>query len=93
MVLTGFFIIILAGMALGAVREIAKALASRGASTADLAKLKQQLDQLTTELEEVRADLSTQAAQFTELQERLDFAERLLAQSRDRALGAGHNRS
>jgi hypothetical protein len=61
--LTGVFIIILAGMGIGAISEIAKAIARRGGSATE---------------------------QLAELQERVDFAERLLAQARDRAsLGAG----
>jgi hypothetical protein len=36
-------------------------------------------------LEDVQNSLASQSSQLAELQERLDFAERLLAQSRDRA--------
>jgi len=44
-------------------------------------------------LDDAHAGLADQAAQLAELQERVDFAERLLAQGRDRsALGAGSKR-
>lgn len=88
--MSGLFTIILAGMALGAISEIVKAIARRGASTSELAQLRQQLDQHAAALEESQATLATQAAQLAELQERLDFTERVLTQARDRSmLGAG----
>ena len=82
--LMGLFIIILAGMAVGAISEIAKAVAGRGASTKELAELKLQLEQYATALQEAQSALSDQATELAELQERVDFAERLLAQARDR---------
>lgn len=92
-VMSGLFIIILAGMALGAISEVAKAIARRGASASELNRLKHQLDQYTAALEDAQTTLSSHAAQLAELQERLDFAERLLAQGRDHsALGAGPQR-
>jgi len=88
--LTGLFIIILAGMAVGAITEIAKAIARRGASASEIAELKAQLNQCAASLQDAQATLADQATQLGELQERLDFAERLLAQARDRsALGPG----
>lgn len=88
--LTGVFIIILAGMGIGAISEIAKAIARRGGSATELATLKQQMDENTAALDEAHRTLDEQATQLAELQERVDFAERLLAQARDRAsLGAG----
>jgi uncharacterized membrane-anchored protein YhcB (DUF1043 family) len=74
---TGVFIIILAGMAVGAITEVAKAIAKRGGAATDLADLKQQLEQNAEEL-------ANQSAQIAELQERIDFTERLLAQARER---------
>jgi predicted Zn-dependent peptidase len=91
--LTGVFIIILAGIAAGTIAEIAKAIARRGSSAAELTALKQQLEQHAASLEDAQSTLASQAAQLAELQERVDFAERLLAQGRDRsALGAGSKR-
>ncbi len=82
--LMGLFIIVLAGLAVGAISEIAKAIAGRGASTRELAELKLQLEQYATALQEAQSTLSDQATELAELQERVDFAERLLAQARDR---------
>ena len=82
--LMGLFIIVLAGLAVGAISEIAKAVAGRGASTRELAELKLQLEQYATALQEAQSTLSDQATELAELQERVDFAERLLAQARDR---------
>lgn len=80
--LTGVFIIILAGMAVGAITEVAKAIAKRGGASADLAQLKDQVEQNA-------AELASQSAQIAELQERVDFAERLLAQARERGVLKG----
>ena len=80
--LMGLFIIVLAGMAVGAISEIAKAVAGRGASTRELAELKLQLEQYATALQEAQSTLSDQATELAELQERVDFAERLLARAR-----------
>ena len=46
--------------------------------------LQDQLEQQAAVLEDAQATLADQSAQLAELQERLDFAERILAQSRDR---------
>jgi len=91
--LTGLFIIILGGMAVGAITEVAKAIGRRGVSASDLSDVRQQLEQNLEALEEARTTLANQGAQLTELQERLDFAERMLTQARDRgALGADRDR-
>jgi len=91
--LTGLFIIILGGMAVGAITEVAKAIGRRGVSASALSDLRQQLEQHLEALEEARTTLANQGAQLTELQERLDFAERMLTQARDRgALGADRDR-
>ena len=90
--LTGLFIIILGGMAVGAITEVAKAIGRRGVSASELSDLRQQLEQNLEALDEARTTLANQGAQLTELQERLDFAERMLTQARDRgALGAGRD--
>ena len=51
------------------------------------------LEQLAATLDDLHNTQSDQAAQIAELQERADFAERLLAQARERAaLEAQHKR-
>jgi len=51
------------------------------------------LEQYATALEDAQTSLANQSTQLAELQERIDFAERLLAQARDRsALGPGEKR-
>jgi chromosome segregation ATPase len=91
--LTGLFIVILAGIAAGTIAEIAKAMARRGSSSTELTALKQQLEHTAASLEDAQATLASKNAQLAELQERMDFTERLLAQGRDRsALGAGLKR-
>ena len=82
--LTGIFIIVLAGIAVGAISEVAKAIAARGGSAKELAELKLQMEQQAAALEDAQNTLNDQAAELAELQERVDFAERLLAQTRDR---------
>ena len=65
------------------VRTIAGAFTKGRSDRADLTELKEQLDQQAAQLEETQQTVA-------ELQNRLDFAERLLAQARDRsALRAG----
>lgn len=88
--MTGVFIIILAGIVAGTIGEVAKAIARRGGSGAQVAELKLQVEQYAAAVEDARNTLADQAAQLVELQERVDFAERLLAQARDRIpLGPG----
>jgi len=78
-------IVALAGIAGSTIAQIVKAIAGRGPSSAELASIKQQLDQCIAALEDAQATLAGQATQVAELQERLDFAERLLTQARDRS--------
>ncbi len=74
-------------------KAIAGAIAGRGPSRSELAQIKQRLEQDAAALEDAQTTLTNQGTQLAELQERLDFAERLLAQARDRsALGAGDKR-
>jgi F0F1-type ATP synthase membrane subunit b/b' len=88
--LTGVFIIILAGIGVAAITEISKAIIGRGARVRDLAEFKLRLEQQDAALQEAQDTLADQSAQLAELQERVDFAERLLAQAREKpALGAG----
>ena len=74
-------------------KAIAGAITGRGASRSDLAQIRERLEQYAAALEDAQTDLAHQSTQLTELQERLDFAERLLAQGRDRSgLGPGEKR-
>jgi cell division protein FtsL len=64
------------------VRSIAGAFLRRG-SRSELAELKEQVDEQSAELEEAQRSIA-------DLHNRLDFAERLLAQTRERSpLGPG----
>lgn len=67
------------------ISEIAKAFAKRRGSPEDLTAIRQQVAQQAEALEAAHAGLQEQAGQIAELQERLDFAERLLTQVRERA--------
>lgn len=63
------------------VRTIAGAFSARNAS-------RPELGQITERLDEAQAEMANQATQIAELQERLDFAERLLTKAREeRQLG------
>lgn len=57
-----------------------------GDRKSDSASIQQQLDAQASALEEAQATLARQATQLAELEERLDFTERMLAQTRDRAM-------
>ncbi len=86
-------IVSLAGIAGFTISQIAKAIAGRGTSSSDLAQVKEQLNHYAAKLEDSQAALADQSRQIAELQERVDFAERLLAQARERsALGPGEKR-
>ena len=70
--------------------SIAKALGRRSVPPSELADLKALIDQNAGDLEEARHELASQSAQIADLEGRVDFAERLLAQARERkALDAG----
>lgn len=80
---------IAAGTVLLVVKTIATAF-QRSGSHSDLAQVKEQLQLHSAALDEAENNLALQSTQIAELQERVDFAERLLAQGRDRtALGPG----
>ena len=66
-------------------KTIAGAFRGRGSSRSDLAHITDQLDHQAAALDDAHNSLASQAVQLAELQERLDFAERLLAQGRDRS--------
>ena len=85
-VLTALMIIGVATVAGETVIRVAKA--RTGGATrlqAHLDQLQQQCDDQTSTLAEVQSHLAGQEAQFRELQDRLDFAERLLTQGQDRS--------
>ena len=66
-------------------RTIAMAIRGRGSSQSELAHLNDRLEQQAAALEDTQDSLASQAVQLTELQERLDFAERMLVQGKERA--------
>lgn len=66
------------------VKTIAGVFTGRRGSRPELADIKEQLEQQTAAIEDAQAIIADQAAQLGEFHERLDFAERLLAQGRDR---------
>jgi exonuclease VII small subunit len=91
--------VFLVGLAMAAttvvviVRTVAGAFIGHGPSQSELAQLREQLEQQAAALEDAQANLANQATQVAQLHERLDFAERLLTQARDRAaLGPGDKR-
>ena len=85
-VLTTLMIIGVATVAGETVIRVAKARAG-GATRfqAHLDQLQQQFDDQASALAEVQSHVAGQEAQFHELQDRLDFAERLLTQAQDRS--------
>ena len=90
-VLTVLMIIGVATVAGETVIRVAKTRAG-GATRlqAHLDQLQQQCDDQGSALAEVQSQSAGQEAQFRELQDRVDFAERLLTQAQDRsALGPG----
>jgi len=71
-------------------RAIGGAIAGRGTSRSEMAQIKERLEQQAALLEEAQSNLAHQSTQLGELQERVDFTERLLAQARERSpLGPG----
>ena len=90
-VLTALMIIGVATVVGETVIRVARARAG-GATRleAHLDQLQQQFDDQASALAEVQSHVAGQEAQFRELQDRLDFAERLLTQGQDRpALSPG----
>ena len=72
-------------------KTIASAFMGRRNSRSELADMREHLEQQSAAIEDAQAIIADQAAQLGEFQERLDFAERLLAQGRDRPeLGPGN---
>jgi len=89
----GIFLIILAGILADTIVKIVKHRGGSPQVRAELEELRRQLDDQANRLTDAQATLASQDAQLLEMQERLDFAERILAQGRDRPeLGAGPSR-
>jgi uncharacterized protein YycO len=78
LVIAGTTLVLVAGAIAGALR-------GRGSSRSELTRLSDQLKDQAAALEDVQNSLASQSTELAELHERLDFAERLLAQGRDRA--------
>ena len=76
--IVGTTLVLVAGAIAGAIR-------GRGTSRSELSQLGDQLKDHAAALEDIQHSLANQSSEMAELQERLDFTERLLAQSRDRA--------
>ena len=79
LLIAGGTIVMVAGAIAGAIR-------GRGSSRSEVAHLSDRLKDHAAALEEVQNSLANQSSQLAELHERIDFAERLLAQSRDRSV-------
>jgi chromosome segregation ATPase len=82
--IAGTTLVLVAGAIAGAIR-------GRGSSRSQVAELSDQLKDHTAALEDVQNNLANQSSQLAELQERLDFAERLLAQNRERTVLKSEN--
>jgi hypothetical protein len=91
--LTGIFILVLVGIVGDTIVKVAKSRGGAAATKAlrsELDELNQQLQDQSAALADAQATIAAQAESLQELHERVDFAERVLAQSRDRgALGKG----
>lgn len=92
--MNGLFYLLLALIAGNTIYKVV--LARTGASQAipalraELEEMRRQLDNQTSDLADAHGALANQDAQLQELQERVDFAERLLAQAQERPrLGTG----
>jgi hypothetical protein len=73
----GLFVIVLAGIISETVVKIVRArMGSRGGA--------REIEDLKAQLEQAQAAIASQGEQIMELQERTDFMERLLAQSKER---------
>ena len=83
--MAGTTLVLVAGAIAGAIR-------GRGSSRSELTQLSDQLKDQAAALEDVQNSLASQSSQMAELHERVDFAERLLAQSRERTVLKSENR-
>jgi hypothetical protein len=86
----GIFLIIMVGILADTIVKIVKHRGGSPQLRAELEELRRQLDDQANRLTDAQTILAGQDAQLQEMQERLDFAERILTQGRDRpGLGAG----
>lgn len=86
------FGIVFVGIVVDAITKIAGTKKQSKAMTrleADIEALRQQVQEQGQQLADADRDLDVYAAQLEEMQQRLDFAERLLAQQRNRQISAG----
>jgi uncharacterized protein YycO len=77
LVIVGTTLVLVAGAIGGAIR-------GRGSSRSEVGQLSEQLKEQAAVLEDVQNSIAGQSSQLAELHERLDFAERMLTQGRDR---------
>jgi hypothetical protein len=77
LVIAGTTLVLVAGAIGGAIR-------GRGSSRSELGQLSEQLKEQAAVLEDVQNSIANQSSQLAELHERLDFAERMLTQGRER---------
>ena len=77
LVIAGTTLVLVAGAIGGAIR-------GRGSSRSEVGQLSEQLKEQAALLEDVQNSIAGQSSQLAELHERLDFAERMLTQGRDR---------
>ena len=77
LVIAGTTLVLVAGAIGGAIR-------GRGSSRSEVGQLSEQLKEQAAVLEDVQNSIAGQSSQLAELHERLDFAERMLTQGRDR---------
>jgi hypothetical protein len=82
--IAGTTLVLVAGAIAGAIR-------GRGSSRSEVAHLSDQLKDHAAALDDVQNSLAGQSSQLAELQERLDFAERMLTQERDRTVLKSQN--
>jgi hypothetical protein len=84
------FLVIMAGILADTIVKIVKHRGGSPQVRAELEELRRQLEDQANRLTDAQATLASQDAQLQEMHERLDFAERILIQGRDRpGLGAG----
>ena len=83
--IAGTTLVLVAGAIAGAIR-------GRGSSRSELSQVSEQLKDHAAALEDVQHSLAIQSSQMAELQERVDFAERVLAQGRDPTALKSENR-